>query len=81
MQRSILVTVVDKSGKPVKDASVTFWIYQTLASGGTDPTYTNASGEAFFNLDTDTFAEGEVTVNGSKSTGRASIKGSYRVEI
>lgn len=58
---------------------VSLFICQTLASGMTQPAYTNGEGDAYFSLDTDQFAEAEVYVNGGLAVSRSPIQDTYYI--
>jgi hypothetical protein len=79
--RSVTVSVFDSGGRPVQGARVVLWVYQFLASGALPEKYTNARGEAWFDLDVDAGAELGVSVNGGGQIDRGSIQGQYRIYI
>jgi hypothetical protein len=58
---------------------VSLFIHQFMASGMAGPSYTNAQGDAYIDVNTDSGADAEVYVDGQLRIGRASIKDTYYV--
>lgn len=75
------VRVVDASGRPVKDAKVSIFVHQFMASGFVSDQYTNADGLAQFELDCDNGAEVTISVNGYPKTSRGTIQGQYSIFV
>jgi 5-hydroxyisourate hydrolase-like protein (transthyretin family) len=65
----VTVKVIDQtSGKPAEGRKVALYLSRFMASGVTDPEYTDSKGEAHFDIES---TDGEVYVDGSKRyTGR-----------
>lgn len=62
---------VNNAGSGTK---VSLFIYQTVASGMTSPEYTNSEGDAYFDVDTDQYAQAEVYVSGQLARKRGSLE-------
>lgn len=79
MTRHIQVLVVEKDGRPAIHKRVSIQIHAFLAGGFLPPEFTNTSGIAHFQFDTDASAEITIFVGGNVEVKRGSIRSSYKV--
>ena len=81
MKRSVQVRVRNSGGQPISSVRVGIEVHQFAAGGFMPNEHTDSSGEAVFNLDTDTSAEITIYVDGQPKTKRGYIEGQYTIYL